>query len=147
MAFPVRRNASTPGNGCPGLRPPDQETREACGYLPVTEVRPALAADQVHGDPAYTINAHDVTATYPAVADQATNINYRSLRTQLAAQVAVGSPARNAVAGNTTYIGLASPTNAQVAAEVKALAQQNNVIIPTLLRTIRLLLGALDADS
>lgn len=73
--------------------------------------------------------------------------NADSLRTLLAAQIAAGSPARNAVATNQTFIGLASPTNAQVAAEVKALAQQNNVIIPTLLRTIRLLLGALDADS
>jgi len=135
------------GQWVSGFEAADQETREACGYLPVTEVRPALAADQVHGDPAYTINAHDVTATYPAVADQATNINYRSLRTQLAAQVAVGSPARNAVAGNTTFIGVASPSNAQVVAQTKALSQQNNVIIPTLLRTIRLLLGALDADS
>lgn len=130
-----------------GFQSADQATREACGYLPITEVRAALAADQVHGDPAYTVNAHDVTATYAAVADSATNINGRSLRTQLAAQIAAGSPARTAVTTNTTYIGLASPSAAQTTAEVKALAQQNNVIIPTLLRTIRVLLGALDADS
>lgn len=74
-------------------------------------------------------------------------VNAASLRAQLAAQIAPGSPARNAVTTNTTYIGLASPSAAQTTAEVKALAQQNNIIIPTLLRTIRLLLGALDADS
>lgn len=140
------------GQWVSGFDAADQATREACGYLPVTEVRPSLGADQVHGDPAYTINAHDVTATYPVVADQATNINYRSLRSTLAAQIAPGSRARNAVAGNTTFIHGAKPGTAAAQAsaaydQAKALTQQNNVIIPTLLRTIRLMLGELDNDN
>lgn len=135
-----------------GFQSADQATREACGFLPITEVRATLAAGQVHGDPVYTVNAHDVTATYAAVADSATNINGRSLRTQLATQIAAGSPARSAVANNATFIAAAKPGTAAAQAsaaydQAKALSQQNNVIIPTLLRAIRLLLGALDADS
>jgi hypothetical protein len=140
------------GQWVSGFDAADQATREACGYLPVTEVRPALGADQVHGDPAYTINAHDVTATYPVVADQATNINYRRLRTQLAAQIAAGSPARYAVAGNTTFINGAKPGTAAAQAsaaydQAKALSQQNNVLIPTLIRALRVLLDAYDDDK
>lgn len=70
-----------------------------------------------------------------------------TIRTNLAAQVAPGSPARNAITTNTTFVGTASPTNAQVVAQVKALSNQNKVIIPNLLRALRLLLGQLDADA
>lgn len=73
--------------------------------------------------------------------------NAATIRTKLAAQVAANSPARTAVANNTTYIGITSPTNAQVAAQVKALTNQNNVIIPALLRLARLALSQLDADA
>lgn len=88
-------------------------------------------------------------APAPQTPDQ---VNAGSLRDQLAAQIAPGSPARNAVAGNTTYIQGAKPGTAAAQAsaaydQAKALSQQNNVIIPTLLRTIRLLLGALDSGS
>lgn len=89
--------------------------------------------------------ALDLAAAQASIAAQAVlDGNAASLRTLLAALIAAGSPARNAVAGNTTFIALGTPTNAQVVAQVKALSQQNNVIIPTLLRTIRLVLGALD---
>lgn len=39
------------------------------------------------------------------------------------------SKAKTAVAGNNTYLALASPTNAQVAAQVKALTRQSNALI------------------
>ena len=48
--------------------------------------------------------------------------------------------AANALAGNRTFLALASPTNAQNAAQVKALTQQNN-------RIIRLLLNQLDGTD
>lgn len=44
---------------------------------------------------------------------------------------------RTALATNAAYVALASPSNAQNAAQVKALSRQQNAII-------RLLLGALD---
>lgn len=37
--------------------------------------------------------------------------------------------ARSALAGNATYLALAAPTNAQNAAQIKALTRQNNAII------------------
>jgi len=45
--------------------------------------------------------------------------------------------ADNAVATNGTYLAISNPTNAQVAAQVRALTQQNNRIIPLLVRLIR----------
>lgn len=53
---------------------------------------------------------------------------------------AIRSAATTALDTNRTYLALASPTNAQVAAEVKALAQQVNGII-------RLVLGKLDGTN
>lgn len=48
--------------------------------------------------------------------------------------------ARQALATNRTYIGLASPTAAQNVAQMKALSRQNNGLI-------RLLLGLLDGTD
>lgn len=55
-------------------------------------------------------------------------------------QATIAQQAQGALATNNTYLGLASPTNAQVAAQVKALTQQNN-------RLIRLALGLFDGTS
>lgn len=48
--------------------------------------------------------------------------------------------ARNALATNRTYVGVASPTAAQNVAQIKALSRQNNGLI-------RLLLGLLDGTD
>jgi hypothetical protein len=47
-------------------------------------------------------------------------------------QQAVNNAATNALATNATYIALGSPSAAQVAAQVKALTNQNSVIIQLL---------------
>jgi hypothetical protein len=41
----------------------------------------------------------------------------------------IETQARNALTGNRTYLAVASPTNAQVAAQVRALTQQMNGVI------------------
>ena len=48
------------------------------------------------------------------------------------------SQAAGAISANNTYIALASPTNAQTAAQVKALSQQINRVIRRLVRLNRL---------
>jgi hypothetical protein len=53
---------------------------------------------------------------------------------------AIRGQAAQALATNRTFIGLASPTNAQVVAQVKALSRQNNALI-------RLALGLLDGTD
>lgn len=96
------------------------------------------------------IDTSNTVTTTPAPTAEQTNA--ASIAAQLATQIAPGSPARNAVATNRTFINGAKPGTAAAQAsaaydQAKALTQQNNVIIPTLLRTIRLLLNTLDADS
>jgi hypothetical protein len=48
--------------------------------------------------------------------------------------------AANAIGGNITALGVGSPTNAQVVAQVKALTRQNNALI-------RIVLGLLDSTD
>lgn len=43
------------------------------------------------------------------------------------------SKARSAVTNNNTFLAIASPTNAQVVAQVKALTRQNNALIKLIL--------------
>lgn len=50
------------------------------------------------------------------------------------------SQAKAAINTNNTFLGLASPTNAQTVSEVQALARQNN-------KLIRLVLGLLNGDD
>ena len=66
----------------------------------------------------------------PVVRDVTTEAN----RATIQAQAAI------ALDTNRTFVALASPSNAQVVAQVKALARQNNGII-------RLLLNQLDATT
>ena len=50
--------------------------------------------------------------------------------------VVIRDQAQNAIDANGTFLGLGSPTNAQVLAQVRALTQQNNRIIKALVRLI-----------
>jgi hypothetical protein len=60
--------------------------------------------------------------------------------TQGANQATLRTQAQAALAGNRTYLGLASPSNVQVAVQVKALTQQIQALI-------RLALSQFDATS
>lgn len=96
----------------------------------------------------------DTAAGYTAWDTAGVVITQRALTSQEAAALAaqdagaattangdtLRSQAAQALAANRTYVALASPTNAQVAAQVKALTRQNNGII-------RLLLNQLDGTD
>lgn len=57
-----------------------------------------------------------------------------------AVEASIRAKAKAALAANTTYLGIASPTAGQTTAQVKLLTRQNQALI-------RLLLAELDADD
>lgn len=89
------------------------------------------------------------TATQPDGSTSTTN-TYSDGRVEIVFTAAAGSDAANlatlqqratqALTTNATFQAIASPTNAQIAAQVQALTKECNGII-------RLLLGALDATT
>lgn len=94
----------------------------------------AFPASMVGRDGTYTVTADQPEATLQAAVDAAptdnTEANGGTLRTQ----------AETALTGHRTFLAIASPTNAQVAAQVKALTRSD-------LALIRLALGKLDATD
>lgn len=70
------------------------------------------------------------TIVYDASVEPAEKANDRTIRQQ----------ARDALTANRSFVAIASPSNAQNAAQVKALTRQNNGLI-------RLLLGLLDGTD
>lgn len=120
-----------------GLATAPDRLVEACGYFPVTDTaRPAddqtttydRSVTLVNSVPTVTWTARPKTAQEQA--NDTANANRTTIQTQ----------AINALATNRTFLAIASPTNAQNAAQVKALTRQNNGII-------RLLLNQLDGTD
>lgn len=120
------------------LGPPDtgwtDELAALCGFVPVVETAaPAVTAAQVAestvqlvaGIPtrAWTVRAK----TAAELAGDTANTNRGTLTTRASA----------ALTGNASFLAIATPTAAQVAAQVKALTRQVNALI-------RLQVGALD---
>jgi hypothetical protein len=109
-----------------GLPYADQATLEACGWFPVTEVKPTRGTDQIYGDPTFTINAHDVTATYPVVADTAQNIAARQHDTALANLLAGAATLRTDLANvHTDLAAQATALNTAAATLTTALNATN----------------------
>jgi hypothetical protein len=82
-----------------------------------------------------------VTSTRPYTA--AENVNADALVTAAAEQAnhdTIVSQATTAISSNQTYLGIASPTNAQVVAQDRALTQQMNTVI-------RLVIAKLDGTD
>jgi hypothetical protein len=110
-----------------------------CGFadVPLVEVpSPAVTANQI------------ATVTAQLVADIPTQV--WTIRAKTADEITAATAAANdttirqqadaALTANRTYLQIASPTNAQVAAQVRALTQQNN-------KLIRLVIGKLDGTD
>lgn len=120
-----------------GLANADPTFQQACGYYPVTDVpRPADTATTtfdrsvtlVAGVPTVVWTERPMTA--PELANATANTNRATIQTQAA----------TALDTNRTFLAIATPTNAQTLAQVKALTRQNNGII-------RLLLNQLDGTN
>lgn len=114
-----------------GLASAPVELVEACGWFVVTEVAAPVynAATQklvqsltvTNGRPVQTWTV--VALSAGELTEVARNATAATLETQ----------AKNAIAANATYLAIVSPSNAQVAAQVRALTQQNTAIIRRLL--------------
>lgn len=120
-----------------GLATAPTDLQQACGWYAVTDTtRPADDATTTYdrsitiqnGVPTVTWTARAKTA--PELANDTANTNRATIQQQAAA----------ALDANRTFLAIASPTNAQTLAQVKALTRQNQGII-------RLLLNQLDGTA
>lgn len=89
-----------------------------------------------------------VVASRPLTADEADRLieqDSEGVRSKNA--VSIASAAKNALSANATFLAIGTPTNAQVAAQVRALTQQNNKIIRVVLGVVLGDRSQLDATS
>lgn len=108
------------------LRDRDPATLALVGWYPVTEAaRPADTAT-TRWEPAFTFNGGTVTQSWVEVPKSAAEIQAQTEQTNRDALLA---KARNALTVNATYLGVASPTNAQNLAQIRALTRQVNALI------------------
>lgn len=98
----------------------------ACGWLPVVVVaRPADTATHT-SDYSVTLISGVPTETWTVRAKTQAELDSSAITTNTATLLA---KAKAALTVNTTFLGIASPTNAQVIAQVKALTRQVNALI------------------
>lgn len=90
------------------------------------------------------VDAHPITAQAALDAAQAERTNETTIRDQADAALAAN---KTDVATNVTYLAITSPTNAQVAAQVKELTRQSTRQARQINALIRLALGRFDATD
>lgn len=89
-----------------------------------------------------------VASTRPATAEEIAFLTQADVdNTRAGNQATIASAAKSALAANATYLAIGTPTNAQVAAQVRALTQQNNKIIRVVLGVVLGDRSQLDATS
>lgn len=104
--------------------PPDLVA--ATGWTQVVDTaRPADTATTTH-DYSVTLVNGTPTVTWT---QRAKTTEEQANDTQQTNRSTIQTQAADAMAGNRTFLALASPTNAQVVAQVKALTRQNNAVI------------------
>jgi hypothetical protein len=97
------------------------------------------------GDPPAGYTTWDTNGTVlvqrPLTAGESADLAARdTAATETANEATLRSRAQQAITNNTTYLGVTTPSNAQVVAQVAALTKQNAALI-------RLVIGQLDATT
>jgi hypothetical protein len=115
---PCARNASGAWV-CPVDGVWTDELAATCGWLPVTETTAPVETASTYYLPGVALVGGVPTRSWTAVAKSAERVNKETIQSQAA----------TALATNTTFLALASPTNAQLAAQVKALTRQSQGLI------------------
>lgn len=120
-----------------GLADAPEALKAACGYLPVVDVaRPADTATHTF-DRSVVLSAGVPTVVWTQRPLSVPELSERAAATN---SVTIRDQARLALEANATYLAVASPTNAQVVAQVRSLTRQINGLI-------RLEVNALDATT
>ena len=99
------------------------------GWLPLVDSGPTPGANQT-GTQVLTVGPTQVTRTWTGIADVPELVNAQTIRDQATA----------ALQANRDFLAIASPTNAQVLVQVRALTQQN-------VKVIRQVLGLFDGTA
>lgn len=119
------------------LQPLDPADAASCGYLEVVDVeRPADTAQVTHDR---SVELVDGTPTV-VWTQRAWTPEELTARTEAANGSTIRTQAETVLTANRTFLGLASPTNAQTLAQVRALTRQMNGLI-------RLTIGHLDGTD
>lgn len=123
---PPTVGAKPDGATVSGIQPDDLVTLAACGWHPVADTaRPVDTATHTH-DRSVAMVAGTPTVVWTQRALTADELAFRAAQ---ANRSTIHTQAGAALATNTAYIGVASPTNAQNAAQIKALTRQVNKLI------------------
>jgi len=127
------------------LGPPDTgwttELAQLCGFVRiVTAVRPADTATQT-STRTLTLPGGIPTETWTVRAKTQAELDAVTANTTAAT---ITTQATTAIGVNRTFLALATPTNAQVVAQVRALTRQNNGIIRLLVNRVSLADGTVD---
>lgn len=108
------------------LRDRDPAILATLGWLPVTQTPRPADTDTTTHDYSVTLVGGVPTETWTERPKTQAELDAATAATNEAALI---SAARGAIAGNKTFLALASPTNAQTLAQVKALTRQMNALI------------------
>lgn len=134
---PTEGTRQDTGQTVSGIQPTDLATLAACGWHPVTNTaRPADTPTDTY-ERSVTNQAGTWTETWTARPWTQAELDAQTADSN---RTTIEQQADAALAANTTFINIASPTNAQNAAQIKALTRQNN-------KLIRLAIGRLDGTD
>lgn len=125
------------GRTVSGIQPDDLTLLEACGWLPVTDTPAPADTDAVIHDRAVVLVAGVPTVTWTPRPRTPSETGVRVADTN---RQAIYGQVAQALADNTAFLAIASPSAAQNAAQIKALTRQVN-------KLIRLAVGQLDATG